>query len=190
MIIVPIDKENRLFAVTEVLPLELVNQILQLDWENLPWVEQPQQEHWKRRNIDFLQVPELININKYIENLCTEVELACFIEFTNNQYITTRWWYDLPGFTVPIHTDGQLPSTMQLFWEGTDITKGPKFYNSKRETDIKYDFPFNTNTGYLMLNGANNDGSYPLQWHGMMNAVAPGTYRLTSYTIFNSYTAK
>jgi hypothetical protein len=79
---------------------------------------------------------------------------------------------------------------MQIFWAGADVTKGTKFYNSKSIQHLKYDFPFEVNTGYLMLNAPNDDGSQPLQWHGMMNTLGPDTYRITSYTIFNSYTAK
>jgi hypothetical protein len=190
MIITPVDDENRLFLLRDILPRHLVDQILLIDWKNLSWTKQERQEYWKRRKIDYLQVPEIIEINSYIQSLYQEVEQQCSIILTARNHISTSWWYDEPGFNVPIHTDGQLPSAMQIFWAGADVTKGTKFYNSKSIQHLKYDFPFEVNTGYLMLNAPNDDGSQPLQWHGMMNTLGPDTYRITSYTIFNSYTAK
>jgi hypothetical protein len=104
MIITPVDNENRLFLLRDILPRHLVDQILLIDWKNLSWTKQERQEYWKRRKIDYLQVPEIIEINSYIQSLYQEVEQQCSIILTARNHISTSWWYDEPGFNVPIQT--------------------------------------------------------------------------------------
>jgi len=187
MKITSVDNTNRLFLVEDVLPLDLVDEILHQDWINLPWNDQDGQEMWLRRSINFSNNPLLQQATQELKNTYRQVEEACGITVANADYINTSWWVDEPTFFVPIHTDGHLPATMQLFWHADNETLGTKFYNSKSRTDIRYDFPFRPNSGYVMLNGLNPDGSQPLQWHGLLNKVPENSYRLTSYTIFNEY---
>jgi hypothetical protein len=79
---------------------------------------------------------------------------------------------------------------MQMFWVMPTEQHATQFYNSKRQHDIRFAPKSVTNTGYLMLNKSNTDGSQPLQWHGMLNPVPAGTIRVCSYTHFGDYDHK
>jgi len=177
-----VDVDHRLFHVQEVLPKHLVESILNIDWINLPWNKGDKQETWLRRHITANAHPILAEIDEYLITVQHLIENHCSIKFYTNPY--TIWWLDEPGFSCSLHTDGELFSSMQLFWQSSGIQYGTKFYNSKNVSDIKYDFPFIPNSGYLMLNQAENDYQI-LQWHGMPTIIPE--YRLTSYTYFGNY---
>lgn len=187
MILEPID--DRLYKVSNVLPDELVQQLVELNWLNFPYYTDDRMPN--RQSMYLHGLNDIVTQAEVIfHNLYTQIEETCNIQFVREEHVNTSWWYDSPGFRVPLHTDGQLPSTLQLFWSAAGEQYGTKFYNSKQVHDVKYDFPFIPNTGYLMLNCPDIDGAQPLQWHGMLNPVPEGTYRLTSYTRFGTYTDK
>jgi hypothetical protein len=52
MQVTPVDQDNNLFAITDVFPQPLVDQIISTDWMTLPWQRQEGQELWSRRRID------------------------------------------------------------------------------------------------------------------------------------------
>lgn len=174
--------DKQLFHVHEVLPEPLAKAIAAIDWLSLPWHKGERQESWPRRHITSSAHPTLTEADSYFETVQHLLENHCGIKFYNKPY--TRWWLDEPGFDCSLHTDGELPSSMQLFWFSPGIQYGTKFYNSKNVWDIKYDFPFVPNSGYLMLNQSKDDYQI-LQWHGMPNTVPD--YRMTSYTYFGNY---
>lgn len=183
MKITSIDNTNRLFLVENLLPPDLVNEVLTIDWQAVSWKRGYLQETWSRRQLD--NNPVMDNVNDYISNHKDYIGEACGVKFETP---FTMWWYDEPGFDVGIHTDGHLPATMQMFWHAEDNKRGTVFYNSKNSSDIKQQFQFVPNTGYIMLNGLNKDGSQPLQWHGMLNRISQP--RITSYTVLGPYTVK
>jgi hypothetical protein len=178
--------DSRLFAITNALPEELTTPLDNLDWLSIPWIRQEGQQDWLRRRLDCADTP-LANINEYIANNLQSIGDAVGVKFA---YADTYWWIDEPGFTVGIHTDGHLPSSMQLFWIMPTEQHGTVFYNSKDPSDVKKAFSGVTNTGYLMLNGQDPDGFQPLQWHGMLTPVPDNTIRVCSYTIFGPYENK
>jgi hypothetical protein len=94
-----------------------------------------------------------------------------------------QFWIDHPGFDCSMHTDAELQNSMQIYWLAPGPEYGTGFYNNKRG-DILYQFASLVNTGYLMLNHANKDGSQPLLWHAMLNPVPTGTIRVSSYWQF------
>jgi hypothetical protein len=183
MLIQSVDTENRLFSIQQFLPDDLAKQILQLNWHNLSWHRGDQQENWARRQLDvinnklFADFDEIVNQNKkYIEDK---------LQITFFDHPFTMWWYDEPGFTVPIHTDGHLPSSMQIYWCADTNNYGTTFFDYKNKNSVKYQCKFESNCGYLLLNKFNYDGSQPLQWHGMLEPVQK--FRVSSYTNFGNY---
>jgi hypothetical protein len=180
---------DRLFQVESILPQDLVADLLALDWQSVPWARGLKQEHWSRRNLNASNIATLEQVQQYIWQAIPQIETHCNIEF-DIKFPATQWWLDEPGFDVDIHTDGEMPGSIQLFWYAPGPDWGTVFYNSKQQTDVLYQFPFVANTGYMMLNCPNPDGSQPLQWHGMLNTVPLNTYRVTSYTNLSSYHAK
>jgi hypothetical protein len=189
MDIVSIDSRNRIFQVTDLLSHALADNILSLDWTKLIWNRPAQQESWSRRNIDPSQCPDLEKVSEFIWQHLEVIEHACNVTFVG-RYPGTTWWYDEPGFDVNIHTDGHLPATMQIFWIAPGTQFATQFYKSKNPVDVITKFEFIPNTGYIMLNMPNNDGSQPLQWHGMLNKVPENTFRVSSYTTFGAYENK
>jgi len=189
MKITPVDRYNRIFHIEDIFPKELLDTVIALDWSNMDWKRGDAQENWLRRHIECDANPALQTVVNYIWDSITEISNICGVAFTN-PYPPTWWWYDEPGFDVGIHTDGHLPATMQLFWIALDDSYATTFYNSKNPSDPMTNLRFIPNSGYIMLNQPNADGSQPLQWHGMLNKVPIDTFRLTSYTTLGTYENK
>jgi hypothetical protein len=186
MKITAVDSTRRIFQIDNILPANLVDKINSIDWENVEWTRQPYQETWPRRLLTPAH-PVVTEVNTFINTTITEIGDACGVVLN---YASTSWWLDEPGFTVNIHTDGHLPASMQLFWITPSEYHATVFYNSKNSADIRFAPKSIPNTGYIMLNLPNTDGSQPLHWHGMLNSVPAGTVRLCSYTTFGAYENK
>ena len=189
MNITPINNSNRLFQLTNILPTVLSDAVLGLEWPKMHWERGNLQEKWNRRHIQSDQHSILQQVSEYIWQHLDIIEQACNVAFIG-RYPSTVWWYDEPGFDVSLHTDGHLPATMQIFWVAPGKQFATQFYNSKNNNDSTTNLEFIANTGYLMLNMLNSDGSQPLQWHGMLNKVPADTFRVSSYTTFGPYENK
>jgi hypothetical protein len=183
---------GRLFQVTDLLPQELVDRLLSKDWLSAPWQKQEMQSHWLRRAITTDADPVLIEASNHITSLQPQIAELCNIKF-NYPIIKedTVWWLDEPKFTVGMHTDGELPSAMQVYWSCPTDKLGTAFTEfGNRKCNPYKKFVSAPNTGYIMLNCPNPDGSQPLLWHSMLCPVPPGTFRVSSYTAFGAYTDK
>ena len=178
---------DRLFLVESIVPQELVNQISEIDWDKLP-MHIPDPEVPRLQLLGYTN-PVLRQVDVGLANNFSYIESKLGVSF-DSKIPGSNWWLDGPGTMFPIHTDGNLVSSMQLYWYGATEDYGTVFYNSKNPDDILYKFKFTTNSGYIMLNQLNEDGSQPLQWHGMLNTVPDGMYRLSSYTYFGTYKTK
>jgi hypothetical protein len=181
---------DRLFQVEELFPQELVDKLLNRDWLSSPYQTKESGSDLFRRSL--LLDTTLIEANTAIIELQPQIEDLCRVTFKiPAQVVSTQWWVDEPGFTVGLHTDGELPSTMQMYWVSPTIFLGTMFSHSSNyhESPYKTFIPI-VNTGYIMLNGKNQDDSQPKLWHGMINPVPPGTFRVSSYTSFGQYTDK
>ena len=155
----------------------------------MQWVRGELQEHWTRRHINADQHPVLQEVSNCIWQCIEEIEQLCGVVFAN-KYPPTVWWYDEPGFDVTMHTDGHLPSTMQLFWIAPSKEFATQFYEFKNLNSCISQLEFIPNSGYLMLNMLDENGSQPLQWHAMLNKVPKNMFRVTSYTTFGTYENK
>lgn len=178
MLITTIDP-GRLYQVTDLLPDAQVNDILNLDWLSLPWARGSMQESWARRQLAW-DHPDIQRVSKYISDKLPEINQQLGTKFVNS---FGSWWLDEPGFTCAMHTDGHLPNSMQIYWIVPGSEYGTCFYEHDKKT-IRHHFTSLLNTGYIMLNHLNEDGSQPLQWHAMYQPVPPGTFRLSSYWQF------
>lgn len=172
--------DHRLWHVHDLLPQQQVDEILAIPWTELPWQKENLQEHWPRRKITN-DIPEVHRVSLYIEKCLPEINQILGTEFHS---CSGHWWIDEPGFTCSMHTDGHLPNAMQLYWIVPSDQYGTGFYHFKNTNSLKYQFASVPNSGYIMLNHLDPDGSQPLQWHGMFNSVPADTYRLSSYFYF------
>jgi hypothetical protein len=186
MIIKPVDKDYRLFSVENFLPNDLAERVLDTNWDNIQWTRGEQQETWRRRQLDISNFELFQKFDDQVLKNKIQIEQELGIQF--EYYPFTMWWYDEPNFIVPIHTDGHLPASMQIYWAADSDNYGTTFFEFKNANCVKYQCKFKANSGYLMLNGPNQDGSQPLQWHGMLAPVQQ--FRVSSYTNFGTYKLK
>ena len=171
-----LDPAKRLWAVSDLLPAEMVAEIQAFDWAA---AEHEPGNLQNRRQIRIIGSVE--RFDKAIIDLLPKInERLC----TKFRTMFGHWWLDLQDFSCDMHTDGQLPNAMQVYWSSPDPGYGTGFYYYKTRDSLKHQFLSVPNTGYIMLNHREPDGSQPLQWHGMFRPVAPGMTRLSSYHIF------
>lgn len=170
-----LDQQRRLWSVDQLLPPDLVEAIQSHDWVN---AEYEPGNLMNRRQISY--AGEVARFGRAIKALLPDINRQLGTNFT---YIFGNWWLDLEGFWCDMHTDGHLPSAMQIYWLVPGTEYGTGFYHYKLENQLKHQFLSEPNTGYLMLNHAEPDGSQPLQWHAMLKPLSSGQIRLSSYHI-------
>jgi hypothetical protein len=183
VLVTPVDTENNLFRVENIIPNDLVNQILHTDWLNLPYTRRQGTEFLKRRRIDNEKIPWIEQWTQYCQKLWPK--LAEKLDIKIHDYPDnhgTDWWVDEPGFMCNIHTDGEMPGAMQLYWIGADVRLGTVFYNYKDSKSLRHQFLMQANSGYIMINQPDAQEFRRLQWHGMRTPVPAGTFRLSSYS--------
>jgi hypothetical protein len=173
MLLTPVDEHNNLFQVQGLVPDSLLAQINTTDWLNLSYNAIDKQEYMVRKNIDGDTLP-------WHDQWQTAIDLLIESIWESNKIFlrrihTTSWWIDETGFECPIHSDDpRVKIALQMFWIGnTDL--GTKFYNDMNVDNLRKQFDFVPNTGYLMINNAE-------QPHDMMIPIPKDTFRLTSYT--------
>ena len=175
-----VDDRGRLWSVTDLLPREQAEEILATNWLSLASGPSGGQETWPRRQVAW-DDPRAQRYSSYINSCLPEINLALGTKFKR---IGGHFWIDLPGFDVAMHTDGHVPTAMQLYWTVPSEEYGTGFYQYKNPDSLLYQFDSQPNTGYIMLNHLEPNGSQPLQWHGMFNPVPEGTIRVSSYWSF------
>lgn len=181
MRIEPVDSENNLFRAQDIVSAELAEQICQTDWLNMPWFSSPDQTNLPfRRKIINQHIPWIEQWNAELSHLWPKLEQLLDIKMLSVP--ETSWWLDEPGFDCPLHTDGELPITMQLMWIGNKDL-GTAFYWYKNFDSLRFRVEFKPNTGYIMRNLPDSSGYRKLLWHAMMEPIPENSFRLTSYTI-------
>jgi hypothetical protein len=175
-----VDPEQRVWQVEDLLPQDQAAEITATDWLDLAWDFTAGQESWPRRQIHYND-PEVQRYSGYIAQQLPQINQALGTEF---KQCSGHFWVDQPGFTVPLHTDGHVPNAMQLYWVVPGPEYGTGFYTYKNTAALLYQTQSLPNSGYIMLNHLNADGSQPLLWHAMLNPVPAGHIRVSSYWRF------
>lgn len=180
MLIYPVDQYNNLFRIEDVFPQHIVKQVLATDWLSLPWTRQEGQELWARRRIQ----DDVLPWRSQWEDHCRQIwpKIADALKVQLSGYQGTAWWLDEPGFTCSLHTDGEMPGSMQLTWIGALPELGTAFYHYKDPAALRHQFLVQPNAGYIMINYPDSQGFRHLQWHGMLTPVPADTFRLNSYS--------
>lgn len=183
MKITAVDASNNLFLVEEFAPAELVSAVVQTPWIDLPWSPPPGQSNMIRKLVD---PSECTWYSQWVSHCSrTWPQFEDILGRKINSYAYTNWWLDQPGFTCPIHLDNKkVVNGFQLMWIG-EPGQGTKFYSDGLGTQLRYEFPMQANTGYLMVTRPGYDQRHEFQWHGMMQAVEPNTFRVTCYHCFD-----
>jgi len=179
MQITPVDEYADLYMVSNIVSSELEQKVLSTAWMDLEFVKQPGQENWPRRLIVDKYLPWLDQWQHEILQSWPGLEQSLGVKL--QPYSRTAFWLDEPGFTCAIHTDGEMPGSLQISWIG-DSALGTTFYHSKNRNNVRFRHKFASNSGYAMINMPDQSGYRHLQWHGMLEPVPKNSYRLTSYT--------
>lgn len=174
MFVNAIDNENNLFRVEHAVSEELAMQVMATDWMALPWQRQEGQENWARRRITDSDIPWIDQWHGELNDQWAVIEQSVGRKL--HPYSGTAWWLDEPGFTCSMHTDGEMPGSMHLTWQGP----GTAFYWHKDPATLRYQTLAQPNAGYIMINQADAQGYRQLLWHAML--TPSDSYRITSYT--------
>lgn len=170
MNIKPVDDLNNLFAVKDVLPEELLDELATIeDFMELQFTKMAGQEYWNRRTITVEPDSVFSKINQFINS---QRELISASIGENIVMACPNYWIDLEEFTVGIHVDNpNVNIVMQLYLSDCD-NAGTIFYNIEEDeievrddaqkwwynspTDtsvsIRHSFDCVKNTGYIMIN--------------------------------------
>lgn len=176
MQITAVDHESNLFRITDVFPKSIVDLVLNESWLELDWEPQQGQESWRRRRIKHTAIAWINQWHDYLKSVWPTIQSQLSVPI--NEYIDTAFWVDEPGFQCPLHTDGEMPGSMQLTWRGP----GTSFYWYKDTKSLRYTVPAQINAGYIIINQADSTGYRPLLWHAMLDTVPADSYRLSTYT--------
>ena len=176
-----VDSASRLWSVEDLLPAEQAQELAAVDWMSLAWSLIGGQESWPRRQIVWND-PTAQRFGQYINAQLPQINQALGTDFARSG---GHFWVDLPGFCMPLHTDGHVPNAMQMYWIMPGPEWGTGFYHYKRTDSLMYQCVSRPNSGYIMLNHLAPDGSQPLLWHAMLNPVPEGTIRVSSYWRFS-----
>jgi len=180
MQVTAVDKYHDLFLIENVFPENIVQKVMATDWLSLPWQKQEGQELWPRRKINNDSLPWMSEWHQYLEQHIDQIEHSLGRKLQG--YQGTAWWVDEPGFTCAMHTDGEMPGSMQLTWIGADAQLGTSFYHYKNPDSLRYQFAMQPNSGYIMINTPDSRGARHLQWHAMLMPVPADSFRLCSYS--------
>lgn len=170
MNIKPVDDLNNLFAVKDVLPEELLDELATIeDFMELQFTKMAGQEYWNRRTITVEPDSVFSKINQFINS---QRELISASIGENIVMACPNYWMDLEEFTVGVHVDNpNVNIVMQLYLSDCD-NAGTIFYNIEEDeievrddaqkwwynspTDtsvsIRHSFDCVKNTGYIMIN--------------------------------------
>lgn len=179
---------DRLHQIENVFDEKIMQTVNSINWLEMPWHRGLGHEEWKRRRIN--ETEEIINLNHMMSPFIEKINEELNIDVNPN---TVTWWLDEPGFTCGMHIDEFLPKTIQIYMICPNEEVGTTFYKP-----IKPNKPFNEfifemsqhplykfkstpNTGYIMLNYQEHDGSTPLLWHDMKVPVPDNSIRLSCY---------
>lgn len=183
MKVTQITDDKTLWAVEDVVDKHLVDQLHTIDWNTVPTM--PFMSVNNRKVVVLEAVPLLQQIDSQMRTQSKVLAKKLNLEF---DFYYNDFWLDLPGWTVPMHTDSAVFSSWQMYWFGPENT-GTTFYEDRLASAVKYQAPFVANTGYLMLNMP-KFGVQELNWHDMRVPVPDSTLRLTSYTRLGPYRAR
>jgi hypothetical protein len=190
MQIYPIDDNNRIFQVVDLLDQSTFEWVNTIDWLkviNHPFDSGVEGLSFPRRILDSTN-PNVVKLSNAIKSKLSTINNLIETSLTD---INVVLWLDSPGFKMTVHTDKGIEkagilATLQLYLFAPNEDYGTELFTAtatkyKTIFDSYYKFKSVPNTGYIMLNHLNEDGSLPMLWHGMLNRVPEDCYRLSAY---------
>lgn len=175
---------GHLYAVDQAFPKEIADLVDTYDWLSADYTRISIGRN-RRRLLTYNVKRDMVFDHWARNKILPEVERVCGITFTDNSQYCFDWWLDEPGFKPAMHTDGDKPGAMQIYWLPTDRNDlGTAFYSTSDTKDLTYYFANLPNTGYMMLNAHD---PRPMLWHDMQKEVPENCVRLSLYLSFGPY---
>jgi len=189
MIINAIDDRNDLFAIKNIIPNNLIEELSNEDITNYTFERQPWQEHFCRYRVCYEQNTVIGKIVHSVNSLPKEINKFIGSDFS---HIDVSVWYDYEGFEMHKHIDNpSVSNAMQIYLDEGNINLGTTFYFVNDEDievkddeqqwhlknynlDERHNFEYVPNTGYLMLNNK-------YQAHSPRGCVNKNERRLSLY---------
>lgn len=171
---------KRLLAITQAVDPIYLEQLNRIDWLSRDWFPD---SHWDwnfprrilRDHCDLMNT-----IDRDLQSLVPVVNRFCN---TTYSFVQSVWQICEPGFVCPMHTDGQKPNVMIIYWQTPGPEFGTTFYNSPDPTDVFHEFPGVPNTGFFAEYRPRPGNPWKL-WHAALNTVPKGSYRLMTQCEF------
>lgn len=171
-----VENSSRLFHITNVVPQHLLNEMHQVDWFSRPNEHDPLlPQRYRLTQHNHVQ----LLVDQIVTDLVPSINV---VADTSYSHAVSTWHLSLPGSRCPLHTDGQKPNVMILYWHTPGPEYGTTFYHSCDEKDIWWTCSGIANTGFFANYSRLRRLGRPWQsmWHASPNPVPEGTYRLTT----------
>ena len=169
MLITAIDEKQDLFAIENLINSDLISDLHKVPLECVPFSKMEWQETIPRRKL--AQMPGTV-FSKIHENINATKDIIANTIGQSVKQIETAFWYDQEGFDFTPHIDNPaVDKVMQIYLSDCPNT-GTVFYNVTEDdvivkedaqtwhyegpippVDVRKEFEFKSNKGYLMLNG-------------------------------------
>jgi hypothetical protein len=190
MNIIPVGQNNNLFKITNVFSQDLIDYCKECDWDNLP--SRPQSQNViTRKIIEHKKINQFLMIDIVGIESAYKIEEKLNLKFEDANIVNVNLWYDSSGYYSQIHRDFDyneyklnnkynIPMSLQVYLTDGPYNLGTIFYYDKEKTKLKYAFPYEANTGYLMLNDFD-------QWHEMITPIPKNFARISCWFGFSQY---
>ena len=183
MQIEPIVTTGHLYAVSNVFPTAIADQLDRTDWTQFNYTRLAIGSA-RRRQLQYDTDANPAMFAHIWQSVLPQIQQECGVEFTDLTQSAVTWWLDEPGFRPRMHTDGNKPSALQVYWHPDREDLGTAFYSSSNVKDLIHYFVSSPNTGYLMFN---THQPRPELWHDMTKPVPADVLRLCLYISFGPY---
>lgn len=171
-----VDNSSRLYHISQAVPLRLLDEMQQVDWLSRP---NARDDHLPQR----YRLTQHLDIQWHVDNAVSDLlQPLNVVAGTSYSRAIATWHLCLPGSRCPIHTDGQKPNVLILYWHTPGAAYGTTFYHSNDINDVWWNCPGTPNTGFFANYSRLRRLGRPWQgmWHASPNPVPAGTYRLVT----------
>jgi len=134
---------NRLFAINNAVSDHLLDEMQQVDWLSRP---NARDDNLPQR----YRLTEHLDVQWRVDRAINDLLLRLNdVAGTSYARAISTWHLCLSGSRCPLHTDGQKPNVMILYWHTPGPEFGTTFYNSEDVNDVLWQFAGTPNTGFF-----------------------------------------
>lgn len=184
MSVTSVKGSKRLLAITQAVDTKYLEQLNQIDWFTRAWRKDfcYDENPTFRRRVLLDRCDLMHSIDQDILGLIPDINHLCDTTYRTGGSV----WHLCEGnFVCPMHTDGQKPNVMIIYWQTPGPTFGTTFYNSSDVTDVFHEFAGDPNTGFFANYEPAVGEPWPEMWHASLAQVPASSRRLMSQYEFH-----